>query len=290
MRKQCRKSSGKRRSTWRSSLTPIAFMAPGLLGTVIFVLLPFADVIRRSFYASVVGTWRGFENYRVVFENSAFRKALQNTLRFELCCLPLLVILGFLAAYLLTRGRHPEPVKTLFLVPMAIPAVVVALVWKMVFGHGGFLGQLLNKPEGFMENPGAFGVLVFSYLWKNLGYTIVLWIAGIAALPSGMFEAARVDGAGETAILRKILLPNLKGVLYTITVLSFLNSFKVFREAYLVAGAYPQEDIYLLQHLFNNWFVRLEMDKLAAAAVCLGIVLFAVILLFRHFWDREEEL
>ena len=171
---------------------------------------------------------------------------------------------------------------------MAMPAAVVVLVWKMVFGQGGFLGQLLYRPEGFMESGSAFWVLVFSYLWKNLGYTIVLWIAGIAALPGDMFEAARVDGAGEAAILQKILLPNLKGVFYTITVLSFLNSFKVFREAYLVAGSYPQEDIYLLQHLFNNWFIRLEMDKLAAAAVCLGIVLLAVILLFQHFWDREE--
>ena len=286
--KQCRKLRGKWQSIWRNKKVPLAFLAPGLIGTVIFVLLPFGDVIRRSFYSSVTGEWQGLSGYRLVFENGAFRRAVWNTLRFVLCCLPLLIILGFLVALLLTGGRRPGAVKTLFLFPMAMPAAVVVLVWKMVFGQGGFLGQLLYRPEGFMESGSAFWVLVFSYLWKNLGYTIVLWIAGIAALPGDMFEAARVDGAGEVAILQKILLPNLKGVLYTITVLSFLNSFKVFREAYLVAGSYPQENIYLLQHLFNNWFVRLEMDKLAAAAVCLGIVLLAVILLFQHFWDREE--
>ena len=275
--------------TWQNNLAPLAFLAPGFLGAVIFVILPFGDVIKRSFFSAVTGNWQGLNNYRLVFENVAFMRAAWNTLRFMVCCLPLLIIIGFLVALLLTGGRRPGPVKTLFLFPMAIPAAVVVLVWKMVFEQGGILGQILGRPEGFMGDGSAFWVLVFSYLWKNLGYTIVLWIAGIASLPVSLFEAARVDGAGEAAILWRILLPNLKGVLYTITVLSFLNSFKVFREAYLVAGSYPHESIYLLQHLFNNWFVKLEMDKLAAAAVCLGIFLFAVILLFYHFWGREEE-
>lgn len=283
-----RKSKRKQHYIWQNRLAPIAFLAPGFAGVVIFVLLPFADVIRRSFFSSVTGEWKGLLNYRQVFENTAFRRAVWNTLRFTLCCLPVLIILGFLVALLLTGGKRPGPVKTLFLFPMAIPAMVVVLVWKMVFERGGFLGQLLGNPEGFMENGSAFWVLVFSYLWKNLGYTVVLWITGITSLPVSLFEAARVDGAGEVTILRSILLPNLKGVFYTIAVLSFLNSFKVFREAYLVAGSYPQEDIYLMQHLFNNWFVRLELDKMAAAAVCMGIFLFAVILLARHFWDREE--
>ena len=85
-----------------------------------------------------------------------------------------------------------------------------------------------------------------------------------------------------------ITLPNLKGSLYTITVLSFLNSFKVFREAYLVAGSYPDKSMYLLQHLFNNWFVNLDLDKMAAAAVCVGMVLFMAILLLQRLWDRED--
>ena len=97
-----------------------------------------------------------------------------------------------------------------------------------------------------------------------------------------------VDGAGRRQCFWHVIFPNLKGSLYTITVLSFLNSFKVFREAYLVAGSYPHESMYLLQHLFNNWFVNLELDKMAAAAVCVGMVLFAVILVLQKLWDREE--
>ena len=71
-------------------------------------------------------------------------------------------------------------------------------------------------------------------------------------------------------------------------ILSFLNSFKIYREAYLVAGSYPEQSIYLLQHLFNNWFVNLDFDKMAAAAVCVGGFLFAVIMILQRLWDKSE--
>lgn len=124
-----------------------------------------------------------------------------------------------------------------------------------------------------------------SYIWKNLGYDIVLWMAGLAGISENIYEAARVDGAGEWQCFWKITLPNLKTSFYTITVLSFLNSFKVFREAYLVAGDYPHESIYMMQHLFNNWFRNFSFDKMAAAAVLESLVLLALILLFQKAAD-----
>ena len=140
----------------------------------------------------------------------------------------------------------------------------------------------------YISSGAAFYVLAGTYLWKNLGYTVVLWLAGILGIPNEYLEAARVDGATERQCFYRIILPNLKGSLYTIVILSFLNSFKIYREAYLVAGSYPQEDIYLLQHLFNNWFVNLEFDKMAAAAVCVGAVLFVAIMALQRVWDRAE--
>lgn len=98
-----------------------------------------------------------------------------------------------------------------------------------------------------------------------------------------------MDGAGEMRLFFSVILPNLKPVFYTITILSFLNSFKVFREAYLVAGAYPQESIYLLQHLFNNWFTNLEIDKMAAAAVVIAVLLSGFVLLLQKLWDVTPE-
>lgn len=273
----------------------IWFLLPSGVGVFIFVCLPFLDVIRRSFVTVVTQKWVGVHNYRLIFENQAFLLAVKNTLRFTAVCLPILIGLGLFLAIQLSRLRKIQFLKSCFLFPMAIPAATIVLVWRMVFSKQGFLNLLLHSlhlisREGaidYMSTKAAFWVLVFSYVWKNLGYTIVLWLAGIFSIPTDIIDAARVDGASERQCFWQVIFPNLKGTLYTITVLSFLNSFKVFREAYLVAGSYPHESMYLLQHLFNNWFVNLELDKMAAAAVCVGTVLFFFILLLQRFWDQD---
>lgn len=296
-----RKLRKKRQFIWRNKkanrYTWIFFLLPSFLGVSVFVLLPFLDVVRRSFVTAVTQEWAGVNNYRNIFGNQAFRLAIHNTVRFTAVCLPLLIGLGLFFALWLSRLKKIQLIKSLFLFPLAMPAATVVLIWKMLFSRQGFLNAGLAAigflPEGIlfdhMGTGASFWVLVFSYVWKNLGYTIVLWLAGIFAVPDSMCEAARVDGAGEGQVFRKIIFPNLKSSLYTITVLSFLNSFKVFREAYLVAGSYPHEDMYLLQHLFNNWFVNLELDKMAAAAVCVGTVLFLIILLLQRLWRVEED-
>ena len=188
---------------------------------------------------------------------------------------------------------------------MAVPAATVVLVWKLIFDRQGFLnlfltrlgeaaysaGVLQSAPVfdiDYMRTGAAFWVLVFSYIWKNLGYTVVLWLTGILSISTQIREAARVDGAGEFTCFVRIIMPNLKPVLYTITVLSFLNTFKAFREAYLVAGSYPDESMYLLQHLFNNWYRDLAMDKMAAAAVVTGIAIMVLVLLLQKAWERED--
>ena len=267
----------------------LAFLLPSFLGVVFFVLLPFLDVFKRSFTTAITGEFVGIQNYVTVYENRAFRLAVGNTLRFTLVCLPLLLVLGLLAALLLTNMKQAQLLKSFFLLPMAMPAATIVLIWKMTFSESGFLNRLLSAHTDYMGTSLAFWVLVFSYVWKNLGYTVVLWLAGILAIPEDYIQAAKVDGAGKVRIFFYIILPQLKGCMYTITVLSFLNSFKVFRESYLVSGAYPHESMYLLQHLFNNWFVYLELDKMAAAAVCIGIVLLGVILFLEKLWEEGDE-
>ena len=267
----------------------LAFLLPSFLGVVFFVLLPFLDVFKRSFTTAITGEFVGIQNYVTVYENRAFRLAVGNTLRFTLVCLPLLLVLGLLAALLLTNMKQAQLLKSFFLLPMAMPAATIVLIWKMTFSESGFLNRLLSAHTDYMGTSLAFWVLVFSYVWKNLGYTVVLWLAGILAIPEDYIQAAKVDGAGKVRIFFSIILPQLKGCMYTITVLSFLSSFKVFRESYLVSGAYPHESMYLLQHLFNNWFVYLELDKMAAAAVCIGIVLLGVILFLEKLWEEGDE-
>ncbi len=283
----------------RNSRSFFLFLAPSLLGVILFVLLPFLDVFKRSFTTAVTGQFRGLSNYKIIFANQAFGLAVKNTLRFTAVCIPLLVVTGFVIAFFLSRLKMAGVIKSLYLFPLAIPTATIVLVWKMVFYERGFLNLLLSKigewtgffseiQIDYLGTGAAFWVLVCSYIWKNTGYTVVLWLAGISGIPIELLEAARVDGAGGFQRIWYIILPNLKGTLYTIVILSFLNSFKIYREAYLVAGAYPHKSIYLLQHLFNNWFVNLEFDKMAAAAVCTGGFLFIVILLLQRVWDRDD--
>lgn len=277
----------------------VMFLLPSLAGVMLFVLLPFLDVMKRSLQTAVTGEFMGVKNYDVIFHNQAFVLAVHNTIRFTLVCIPLLVLVGLMVALPLSNLKEAGLIKSVYLFPLAMPTATIVLVWKMVFYRQGFLNLFLTKlgeVTGWWEavridylgTGASFWVLVASYLWKNTGYTVVLWLAGILAIPNELLEAARVDGAGRWKCIRYIILPNLKGSFYTIVILSFLSSFKIYREAYLVAGSYPQEDIYLLQHLFNNWFVNMEFDKMAAAAVCVGIVLFGAIMLLQRLWDKAE--
>lgn len=286
---------------WKQSMAAAGFLLPSLAGITVFYLLPLADVVRRSFTTAVTGEFTGFDNYRTVFQNEAFLLAAKNTAKFALCCLPILIVSGLLVALLITGSASRKGFQICYLLPMAVPAATVALVWQIIFDRSGLLNGALSGIASalggkktvvsidYMETDAAFWVLVASYVWKNLGYTVTLWAAGLLGIPYQLKEAARVDGAGRGQIFFRIVLPQLKPTLYTITVLSFLNSFKAFREAYLAAGSYPHESIYLLQHLFNNWYVDLALDKMAAAAVVTGAVLLLAIFIWQRLWEENRE-
>ena len=289
------------RLLWRNKkrLPFLLFLLPSLSGVTLFVLLPFSDVVKRSFQTAVTSQFVGFQNYKTIFANQAFQLAVKNTFRFTLVCIPLLVVIGLMIALPVSKLKSAGMIKSLYLFPLAMPTATIVIVWKMAFYKQGFLNLVLTRlgemtglwgeiHTDYLGSSASFWVLVFSYIWKNAGYTVVLWLAGILGIPYEMLEAARVDGASERQCFFKIVLPNLKGSLYTIVILSILNSFKIYREAYLVAGAYPEQDMYLLQHLFNNWFVNLDFDKMAAATVCVGGVLFAGIMLLQYLWDSRE--
>ncbi len=282
-----------RRSKW----TGLSFLLPGFCGVAVFSLLPFMDVIRRSFVQVVSGRFCGLENYRIVLHNRAFLLAVKNTLRFLLVCLPLLLGISLVLAFLLHAWQmafHQKLrlLKAAYLVPMAIPAASLVLLWKLMFDKHGFVNGILHlcgiHAVDWMNTGAAFFVLVFSYIWKNLGYTMVLWLAGLSSISPDLYEAAEMDGAGRMTQFFKITLPLIRPLIFTIVVLSFLNSFKVFREAYLVAGNYPQEDMYLLQHLFNNWFTDLSVDKMAAGSVLLALVITVFVLLLQKLWETNE--
>ena len=258
-----------------------------------FTLLPFLDVFIRSFQSAISREFSGLENYYDIFSNAAFKLASQNTIKFVLVCIPLLLAISLAIAVFLNKFVQASQIlRTAFLIPMAVPIASVVLIWNIVFHEQGVLSGVLNNfnmaGQDWMSTGYAFWVLVFSYIWKNLGYTIILWLAGLNAISKEIYESAKVDGAGDLKCFTKITLPCLKPTLYTVAVLSLLNSFKVFREAYLVAGDYPDKSMYLLQHLFNNWFREMSFGKMAAASVVMAVIIFGLIMLLQRAWENQD--
>lgn len=278
----------------KKALQAWMFLLPSLIGISVFLFLPFAETIRRSFTNALGTTFLGGRNYVSVFSNAAFQLAVVNTVRFILVCIPLLLVISLIFALLIRRilpsGKY---LQTACLLPMAIPVASISLLWKALFAENGILNGILERAGhpgiAFLDSEAAFWVLVGTYLWRNVGYDMILWIAGLDAIPSSMYEAAAVDGANSWQIFWRITLPNLRSTMGLITILSILNTFKVYREAYLVAGNYPNDSIYLLQHLFNNWFSSLDLGRLSAAAVVVAIVLLLVILPFLKMLREGNE-
>ena len=291
-RKEIRKAKPSHR--WRDGVVPWLFLAPSLLGVVIMILLPFLDAVRRSFFTALGGKFVGLTNYTAVLNNDAFKLAAKNTFRFILTCLPMLIAISLVLAVIITAYKDQRGIfKTTFLIPMAIPVASIAFLWKVLFFENGLLNALLQhfgmEPIKWLNSDIAFGVLVFTYLWKNIGYDMVLWLAGLSDISPGLYEASDIDGAGALNKFFRITLPSLRPTFFTVTVLSLQNSFKVFREAYLVAGQYPDESIYMLQHLFNNWFTNLDIDKLCAAATMMAVSMMLGVLVLQKLLVRKGD-
>lgn len=272
----------------------LMFLIPSLVGIAVFYIIPYCDIFRRAFFATSGKEFVGLGNFTDIITNEAFLLAIRNTGRFVVVCIPLLLILSFaIALYIYNRLSENTLLKTMFLAPMAIPVAAVVLFWKILFQKQGLLNALLAALDintiDWMNTGYAFWILVLSYVWKNLGYHIILWIAGLSMIPNNLYEAARIDGAENRQMFFRITLPNLKPMIFVVVVLALLNSFKVFREAYLVAGNYPNESMYLIQHLFNNWFRDLSLDKMAAASFLISIVLILLIFALRKAWDIKNE-
>lgn len=273
-------------------ITPWLFLAPSLLMVSVLVLAPFGDVVRRSFFSAMGGQFVGLKNYLDVFRNEAFQLAAGNTARFTLICIPILLVFSLLLALLVNAFQERRGIfKTSFLIPMSIPAASVVLLWQAVFHENGLLNRLLQSmgqpTVSWLDSGAAMAVLMFTYIWKNTGYDMVLWLSGITSISPALYESASLDGAGALRRFFHITLPGLMPTMFTAAVLSLLNSFKVFREAYLIAGSYPHESIYMLQHVFNNWFTKLDVDKMCAGAVLMALAVAALIGLLQLVWGRD---
>lgn len=278
-----KKQRHKKNKIWYAA----GFLLPGLAGVGLFYLLPFAEVLRRSFLQSASGSFAGTENYRQVFENQAFWRAVKNTAVFVGAGVPALMMLSLAAALLLRKALGSRKLLSAMLVPMAVPAAVMVLLLQLLTDRNGLWNGLFKLQIDYMNTGWAVLIILLAFWWKNTGYMAVLWLTGLAALPKELNEAASVDGAGKWAQLVYITLPQLSGSFFTILMLSILQSFKSYREIWMAAGNYPQENIYLLQHLLQNWYLKMEFDRMAALTVLLALLLLIFCFLLQRRLERE---
>ena len=271
---------------------------PSFLGVMLFFLVPFCIVIYYSLINNpVLKDFVGLENYTRLFSNEAFTKAAKNTAFFSLVSVPLAVVLSLGLAMLLERNIPGKSVfRTFFLSPLMVPTASVVLVWQVLFHNHGTVNQIVEacggQPVDWIKSPYGQLVIICMFLWKNLGYNMILFMAALCAIPRDIIEVAELEGAGAWYKFIHIKLRYLSPTILFVLILSMINSFKIFREVYLLTGNYPQDKLYMLQHFMNNTVNSLDYQKLSAAAVLLAllmIVIMAVLLVAENIFGKDVE-
>lgn len=282
----------------RDFLSSLCFSGPSFVGMLLFYIIPFLIVIYYSFTVGLTDhSFAGFKNYINVLQNGAFKIAVRNTAMFSAIAVPLAVILA-LALALLLEARIPlkSQFRTFFLSPMMVPIASIILIWQVLFHYNGVINEFLSvfgaDKIDWLKSDYCMVVIIVLFLWKNLGYNMILFMAALSNIPRELLEVAEVEGASAAYQFFHIKLRYLSPTVLFVTILSIINSFKVFREIYLLTGNYPYDGLYMMQHFMNNMFNSTDYQRLSAAAVLLAIViviLIALLFFVENIFGKDVE-
>ncbi|MBQ8926999.1 MAG: sugar ABC transporter permease [Oscillospiraceae bacterium] len=260
-----------------------SWLMPSLIGVLVFFIVPFCVVIYYSVLDNpIYANFVGLDNFLALFKNAAFLRAMRNTGIFTALSVPLSVVLSLWMAFAL-NSRIPGKswLRTCFLCPLMVPIASVVLVWQVIFHYHGTLNQVTElfglEPVDWLKTNWSYIVLTLMFLWKTLGYNMILFMSAIAGIPTDIVEVAQLEGASSWYTFLHIKLRYLSPTILFVTILSIISSFKMFREVYLLTGDYPFESMYLLQHFMNNTFKSLDYQKLSSAAVLLSVIMIVII-------------
>ena len=267
-------------------------MLPSLAGLLLFFLLPFFIAVQRSMMFGL-NQFVGLRNYVEIWGNPAFRLAAGNTLRFLAVGVPSIFVLSFLLALGLRRRfagfRLFQP---LLLVPLVLPIAATVAVLQVLFSERGvwnaFLTSIGMEGMAWLESDAAFWILIALFLWKNCGYNVVLMLCGLNMIPAELWQIADLEGAGSWQKMRHVTLPLMSPTFFFVFVISVVNSFKSYREAFLLAGTHPHDSIYLLQHFINNNFENLNYPRLSVATLLLFLLILVLVALLYWRQGRRE--
>jgi multiple sugar transport system permease protein len=260
------------------------------MGFALFFIGPFFLSLTYAFLDKPAGHFVGTENFAALFHSKAFLRGLVNTIRFIGISVPVNMA-GSLGIALLISGTTATRRRLytlLFLIPLVIPSGSMAFFWKSFFSLNGVLNGVLHTAGldkiNWLDSNRAFAVMIMIFIWKNIGYNTVLYLAGLGNIPRDHYEAADIDGASPLRRFLHITIPCLMPVSVVVFIMSISNSFKIFREIYLITGGYPHESVYTLQHFMNNMFLSLNYPRLTAATSILVIIIAAMtqFLLYRE--------
>ncbi len=261
-------------------------MAPSLLILGVFVVWPILVSFWYSLHNWTIGAtdqpWVGFGNYVTLFKDPQFWNALGNTLEFTVASVILLVVLGFLAAVaLMGEGLVSRIFRSTYFFPTIVSLTSIGLVWKfmldpsigLVAGITQFFGA---APIGWLQSTTlALPAVIFVAVWKNVGFTMIIFLAGLKGVPQERYEAAQLDGANRRQLVRYVTLPSIRPTILFATIILTIQSLQVFDLVYVMTGGGPifTTDT-LVTAIFRDGFVNFQTGYASA----ISWVLFAVIM------------
>ncbi|HKM34122.1 MAG TPA: sugar ABC transporter permease [Lachnospiraceae bacterium] len=294
--KKVKKKSSKKQIKKRISSG--LYLAPSLLGVILFFILPFMVVFFYSMVDNPISKeFVFFDNYSRVIQNAAFKTAVTNTATFSAVAVPLAVVLSLMLAMVLeSKLPFRSQFRTFFLSPMMVPVASIVLIWQVLFHYNGAVNDVLVALGGtkidWMKSQYSQVVVIILFLWKNLGYNMILFMAALSSIPKDILEVARLESATSLQTFFYIKLRYLSSTILFVTIMSLISSFKVFREVYLLTGDHPYDTIYLLQHFMNNAFASLDYQRLSAAAILMSlvmIVLIGILFMVENHFGKDVE-
>ena len=292
---------GKKKAIQRDRAAAYGMLAPFLLFFVLFVLYPLLKNLYYSFTNYNLGNktkWIGLSNYRELFTDYWFLESLRNTAVYALFSVIFLTVLGlFISVLLNQRSRLVKIARTAMIIPYATSMVAVSMIWLYLLDPTtGYVSKLLvalgvGSPPLWLDDPSlALPSLIGINIWKNLGYCMIIYLAGLQGIPPELYEAATVDGAGFLQKHWKITLPQIAPVTFFVFVNNCIEAFKTFEQVQIMTQGGPvTATTTVVYQIYVRAFNDFRMGYAAAMSVVLFVIIFAVTMLnFRMFRSSAD--
>ena len=285
----------------RRKLIGLLFVLPTVLFVTVFFIIPLGMTMFMSFYDwPLIGeqSWIGTTNYTELAKDRQFLKSLDFTFRYTLLITPPIFILGFILASLVRHNiRFIGIFRSIFFLPVVIGLGVSSLLWVwMLDQRVGIINKILldlhliEKAQLFLARPTtAMNVIILSVVWKTVGFTMILLLAGLQSIPDELYESADVDGAGYFRKLFYITLPLMRRTIALALILSVIGSVLAFDQFYIITRGGPRNStISIVYWIFNNSFTYWNLGYGAAMSIVLLAILVALTSI-QYYVLREKE-